>query len=261
MYLSVILQHKSREVEEARVAKPLHVLIDEVESAPPVRSFSDALLRPNRSVGLIAEIKKASPSAGLIRADFDYIQFAAEYADAGADCISVLTDERFFQGKLSFLTEIRHRVQLPLLRKDFIVNPYQIYEARAAGADAVLLIVAALSAVELREYYRLSIDLGMDVLVETHTREEMAIANDLGATLIGINSRNLDTFVTNLDTIVDVATIAPTNVLLVAESAIRTADDVATVVAAGATAILVGESFMRAPNISDAVNRLVGSFR
>jgi indole-3-glycerol phosphate synthase len=258
MYLSEILAHKKTEVELARRIRPLESVISAVDDAPEPRPFLRSLRHSHRNVGLIAEVKKASPSAGVIKQDFNCIEIAEQYARAGADCISVLTDERYFQGKLSFLSRIHGAVDLPLLRKDFTIDSYQIYEARAAGADAILLIVAALDMATLKEFLELGHDLGMDVLVETHSAEEMQIAVDIGADLIGINSRNLQTFTTDLNIVAELAPLAPQSALLVAESALRTNADIEQVATAGASAVLIGETLMRADNIESAINNLLG---
>ena len=222
------------------------------------RDFCLALQSPrNGSMALIAEVKKASPSAGVIRPDFDPVQIARIYEENGASCLSVLTDERFFQGHDAYLTAIRSAVDLPLLRKDFIVDAYQIYEAKTFGADAILLIVAALSPNQLADYRALAGEIGLAALVEVHTEAEMEVALDAKAKLIGINSRDLNTFVTDLGTVERLAAMVPKDVTLVAESGLKTAADVKRVAEAGAKAILVGETFMRAPDIGAAVRELL----
>ncbi len=217
-----------------------------------------SLRRPDGRVGLIAEVKKASPSAGVICADFDPVRIAKSYEAAGADCLSVLTDEHFFQGHLEYLTAIRSEVQLPLLRKDFTIDPYQIYEARAAGADAILLIVAALTPSQIEDFAGLARDLGMAALVEVHTGEEMRVALATEATLIGINSRDLKTFVTDLAAVERLAAMVPPSTTLVGESGIKRAADVLRLKNAGVHAILVGETLMRSPDIAAAVLELLG---
>lgn len=227
------------------------------DTAQP-RAFEASLRRSDGRIGLIAEVKKASPSAGVICPDFDPVRIAKRYEAAGADCLSVLTDQRFFQGHLDYLTAIRSEVELPLLRKDFTIDPYQIYEARAAGADAILLIVAALTPGQIQEYAGLARDLGMAALVEVHTQEEMRIALAAQATLIGINSRDLKTFVTDLAVIERLATMVPPSATLVGESGIKSAADVLRLRNAGVHAILVGETLMRSPDIVAAVQALLG---
>ena len=210
------------------------------------RGFAAALDRGHDALGLVAEGKKASPSAGVIAADFDPVAIAQAYEAAGAHCVSVLTDEQFFQGRLSHLTRIREATNLPCLRKDFIIHEAQIFEASVAGADCILLIVAALEQSELDRLYRTAETLQMDVLVEVHTAEELDRALDLGAKLIGINNRNLHTFEVNLATTEELSAEAPDDVLLVSESGLKTGADAQRVFDAGCNAILVGESLMRA---------------
>jgi indole-3-glycerol phosphate synthase len=257
--LDTILAHKHMEVAARRARVSRAELQARMADLPRPRDFAGALQTPKVGpVALIAEIKKASPSAGLIRADFDPVQIAQIYERSGADCLSVLTDERFFQGRDDFLQAVRRAVFLPLLRKDFIVDSYQVYEARALGADAVLLIAASLTPAQITDYGALAQELGMAALVEVHTEEEMNIAMRSGATLIGINSRNLKTFVTDLDTVQRLANLVPPGVTLVAESGIKTLGDVQRVARAGAKAILVGETLMRALDISQAITELLG---
>ncbi len=257
--LDTILAHKREEV----AARQAHISRSEVQAqardnALP-RPFLAALRQPrNNRIGLIAEVKKASPSAGIIRADFKPVAIARAYETGGADCLSVLTDERFFQGHDNYLRAVREAVALPLLRKDFVVDGYQIDEARALGADAVLLIVAALTATQVREYQARASAWGMAALVEVHTSEEMGVALAAEATLIGINNRDLSTFVTRLSTTEELAAHVPAHVTLVAESGLKTPADVAQVAQAGARAILVGEALMRAPDIRQAILELMG---
>jgi indole-3-glycerol phosphate synthase len=262
--LDTILAEKFYEVAERQSRRPLPSpdMQARLDALPPPRDFA-AALRQRRAGGnaaLIAEVKKASPSAGVIRADFDPVRVARDYFEAGADCLSVLTDERFFQGHDKYLQAVKAAVALPVLRKDFVVDTYQIYEARLLGADAVLLIAAALRADQLKSYYEMARMLGLAALVEVHTEREMETALATGATLIGINSRDLTRFVTDLGVVERLAAMVPTDagITLVAESGIKTVDDVARVAAAGAHAVLVGETLMRAPDIGGAVKRLFG---
>jgi len=257
IFLSQILDHKQLEVARARALTPLDALIDRLNGLPKPRPFLAALKSAAPGVALVAEVKKASPSAGVIRPDFDFIKIAKEYESAGANCLSVLTDERFFQGHLSYLSQIKDSVSLPLLRKDFIVDEYQVYEARSAGADAILLIVAALDTKTLARLFELGKSLNMDVLVETHTEAEMNVASSLGADLIGINSRDLKSFVTDLSIVESLASLAPKSALLVGESGIKTASDVKRLRSAGVHAILVGETLMRANSITAAIDQLL----
>jgi indole-3-glycerol phosphate synthase len=241
--LQKIVAHKRGEVAARKAARPT---VD-LRAAPPVRDFT-AALQPAGRVGVIAEVKQASPSRGVMRPDFDPVALASTYARHGAACLSVLTDEEFFRGHDRYLTAIRAAVDLPVLRKEFLIDPWQIDESRALGADAVLLIVAILTPSELREYHARATELGMSVLVETHTAPELEVALASGARLLGINNRNLHTFETSLDTTDRLAALARAaggDRLLVSESGLYTAADVARVAACGARAVLVGEALVR----------------
>ena len=220
------------------------------------RPFRAALQRGN-DVAIIAEVKKASPSAGTIREDFDPLSQAREYARGGAQALSILTDEKYFQGHLSYLKMIREQVDLPLLRKDFIVHELQIYESVVAGADAILLIVAALENDVLRELYDRARACQLDVLVEVHDLAEMDRALELGADLIGVNNRNLKSFTVDLATTEELAEEIPSDVVAVSESGIQTADDVRRVRACGINAVLVGEALMRAKNAPEKLRELL----
>lgn len=231
-------------------------LAEQCADLPPTRGFKKAL---TPAVQLIAEVKKASPSKGVIRPNFDPVAIAQAYERGGASCLSVLTDETYFQGSLSYLSRVRDTVALPLLRKDFILDPVQIYQARLAGADAILLIVASLpSPARLAELRHLAESLGMDALVEVHDEFEVALAVESGATLIGINNRDLHTFEVSLDVSARLIPLLPTGTIAVAESGIFTADDVATVAGHGAHAVLVGESLMRQNDVEAATKTLLG---
>ena len=257
--LDTILSHKQAEVMERQAKRPLEELQARVADLPPTRDFRAALQAPRLGrVALIAEVKKASPSAGVIRPDFDAIEIARAYDRAGADCLSVLTDERFFQGSDDYLPAIKAAVRLPLLRKDFTVDAYQLYEARTLGADAVLLIAAALTPAQIAEFQGIAHDLGLAALIEVHSEDEMAVAQAVGASLIGINSRDLRSFVTDLGAVERLAALVSGDVTLVAESGLKTPGDIARVADAGAHAILVGETLMRAPDIGEAVRKLLG---
>ena len=210
------------------------------------RGFAAALDRGSSTLSLIAEVKKASPSAGVIAADFDPVAVAKAYEAAGAHCVSVLTDEQFFQGHLSHLTRVREAIRLPCLRKDFIIHEAQIFEASVAGADCILLIVAALEQPALLHLFETAEAFQLDVLVEVHTREELDRALDLGARLIGINNRNLHTFEVDLATTEDISEDVPDDVVLVSESGLKIRADAQRVFDCGCNAILVGESLMRA---------------
>ena len=255
--LDEILAHKQEELKEAKRSRPAETLAAEARSkSEPVRGFTRAL-RSAPGIAVIAEVKRRSPSKGLIRADFDPVAIARAYADAGAAAISVLTDRRFFGGQLAYLAQIRQAVARPLLRKDFVIDAYQIDEARVAGADAVLLIVGALDLDRLVELHEYAVALGLDVLVEVHDEAELEAARSLGADLIGVNNRDLRTFEVDLATTERIAALtAGTDVLLVAESGISTYEDVKRLERAGAGGFLVGESLMRQPDPGKALEAL-----
>jgi len=259
MFLDRIVATKRQEVEALRQTLSVAEAERRIAGLPACRGFERALVQRNRPVGLIAEVKKASPSKGLIRADFDPVALARAYDAAGADCISVLTDTDYFQGSNTYLTHIREAVKAPLLRKDFTIDESQIYEARLIGADAILLIAAILTKAQIAAYHGLARDLGLDVLVEVHNRAELETVLDIGtATLIGVNNRNLHTFVTDLKVTEELIGLMPEGVVAVSESAISTPEDVAFVRGAGAQAVLVGEHFMRQPDVGAAVDDLLG---
>ena len=256
--LDKILAVKREEVATASAAKPLARVRAEAEAQAPTRNFVAAM---NAKVGaggtaIIAEIKKASPSKGVIRADFRPAEIAADYERHGAACLSVLTDRQFFQGSEAYLREARAACTLPVLRKDFLVDTYQVYEARAMGADAILLIVAALSLTQMREMEAIAHDLGMSVLVESHDAAELDVALQLTTPLIGINNRNLRTFEVSLDTTLSQLGRIPADRIVVTESGIVTPDDVALMRGRGVHALLVGEAFMRAPSPGAELARL-----
>jgi Indole-3-glycerol phosphate synthase len=248
--LNTILARKAEEVAERSQIKSLRELSAQVADAPPVRGFRQRLLQDIAAgkPGVIAEVKKASPSKGVIRPDFDPEAIARSYAAAGASCLSVLTDRDFFQGSEQYLQQARAACGLPVLRKDFVIDPYQVYEARVLGADCVLLIVAALGDPQMRELYQLAVELGMDVLVEVHDEDELERALALAPDLLGVNNRNLRTFETDIRNTIRLKARVTGDCLLVTESGIHTPDDVALMRANGIHAFLVGESMMRAPD-------------
>lgn len=209
-------------------------------------------------MGLIAEVKRASPSAGMIREDFDPVAIATTYEQNGAACISVLTDEHFFKGSLEYLKQVRESVGIPVLRKDFILDTYQVYEARAAGADAILLIAECLSDAELGQLNSLAYQLGMQTLIEVYEPKNVERVLKLNPPLLGVNNRNLQTFETSLDHTLSLRSQVPSDVLLVGESGIHTRDDVLKLQNGGANAILVGESLMRSEDIGEAVRKILG---
>lgn len=256
--LAEILAHKRQEVAAARKERPLAELKRQASNLPLTRDFNAALRRRGPHLNLIAELKQASPSRGLIRAAFAPGEQARLYTEAGAAAISVLTDWRFFKGKLEYLSLVRQVTPLPLLRKDFIVDPYQIYESRAAGADAVLLIVAVMSPPELKEYLALAAVLGLGTLVEVHTGEEIEIALQAGAEVIGINNRDLRTFKVDLHTTLALRPLIPPGHVVVSESGIHSRDDAVLVAGAGVDAILVGEALMTAGDVRAKAAELRG---
>ncbi len=259
--LQKILARKAEEVAQRKAATSIETLRAQAELATAPRGFAVAL-RQRIAAGhaaVIAEVKKASPSKGLIRADFEPAQIARSYQAGGAACLSVLTDVDFFQGADAYLQQSRAACSLPILRKDFLVDVYQVIESRALGADCILLIVAALDDAKLRSFAALAIELGMDVLVEVHDAEEMQRALALPPSphmLLGINNRNLRTFEVSLDTSLHLKDAASADHLLVTESGIHTPDDVARIRAAGIHVFLVGEAFMRAPEPGVELARL-----
>jgi indole-3-glycerol phosphate synthase len=256
--LENILAFKCDEVAARRRAVPIAALRSRAASAAPVRGFGAAIKRriDAGSVAVIAEVKKASPSKGLIRADFDPAAIAVSYADAGAACLSVLTDEKFFQGHDEFLVAARNAVPLPVLRKDFVVDSYQIIEARALGADCILLIVAALQTAQLRDFHEQAQALGIDVLVEVHDAQELERALELRPALIGINNRDLKTFNTDVATTYALLPKIPGDVIVVTESGINDRAQVVAMREHGVHAFLVGEAFMRAPDPGAALQQL-----
>ena len=254
--LAEICETKRGEIAAAKIrvsADDLRVRLTDV--APP-RDFL-AALRASSGIGLIAEVKKASPSAGLIRKDFDPVKIAKIYESAGAACISCLTDEPYFKGKLAYLTDIRSSVSIPIMRKDFILDRYQVTEARAAGADCILLIAECLDDCTMRDLYFYASELGMECLVEVYEPENLDRVLKLEAPLVGINNRNLKTFVTDLKHSTDLAARVPDNVYLVSESGIRQRSDVDHLLRCGVRGILVGETLMRQDDISAKVHELI----
>jgi len=258
--LDKIVAVKHQEEAAAQKRKPLELVRADAESRVLTRDFVGAL-RAKIAAGLpavIAEVKKASPSKGVLRADFIPADIAQSYAEFGAACLSVLTDVQFFQGNVDYLKQARASCQLPVLRKDFMVDAYQIYESRAMGADAVLLIASCLSDVQMADFEAIAQSLDMAVLVEVHDQAELERALRLKTPLMGINNRNLKTFEVSLDTTLALRALVPTDRILVTESGIQTRDDVLRMGAAGVNAFLVGEAFMRAPEPGEALAALFG---
>ncbi len=256
--LEDIIAQKHREIAEGRARVSLWELERMAAQIKDKREFIGSLRQRMlaRQPAIIAEIKKASPSKGLIRADFDPVQIARQYEAAGATCLSVLTDRQFFQGSNDYLQQARAACGLPVIRKDFMVDPYQIAEAKALGADCVLLIVAALSPMQLNELASYARQLNIDVLVEVHDEAELETALATGFDLIGINNRNLHTFETSLDTTYRLARLTPPGKLLVTESGINNAEDVQQMIEHGIYGFLIGETFMRAAHPGDKLREL-----
>jgi indole-3-glycerol phosphate synthase len=255
--LEKIVATKRAEVAAAKAAHPLAELRASLPDAPPLRDFFAALAAQG-PIKLIAEVKKASPSKGIIRADFNPVAIARIYEQHGASCISVLTDEPYFQGKLEYLTAIRQATSIPLLRKDFILDSYQLVEARVAGADAVLLIAECLDDCNLRKLHNEALELGLTPLVELYDPENLPRVLAAGATLVGVNNRDLRTFEVDLQHTIRLRQQIPDECLLVGESGIYTRTDVELLAASGVDAMLVGESLMREADIGAAVDRLLG---
>jgi indole-3-glycerol phosphate synthase len=262
--LEEIVWQKEKEVDQLRDRVPLVELQKQVLDAPIPRDFLAALRQGQTQPALIAEVKKASPSKGVIRAEFDPVAIAQSYQQGGAACISVLTDTQFFQGSFDYLRQIREAVDLPLLCKDFLIYPYQIYLARIHGADAILLIAAILSDKDLQYFIKIARGLGMVALVEVHTQAELDRVLALqGVTLIGINNRNLEDFSVDLQTTCQLlaasgAQIQERDILVVSESGLHTPADLDVVHQAGARAVLIGESLVKQPNPAEAIASLFG---
>ena len=256
MVLEGIVNAKRREISSRKGIAPLFRLREVMRDLSPPRDFMRAINRLPCSI--IAEGKKRSPSKGRIRGDFDPLKIAALYQENGAVAVSVLTDEEFFGGNRTYLSAIREVVDIPLLRKDFIIDPYQIYETRALGGDALLLIASLLEG-QLKEYIRLAQKVGLAALVEVHTREELENALAADAEIIGINNRDLKTFSTDLRTTLKLAPSIPEDRIVVSESGINTREDIETIMQAGVHSFLVGEALMRAEDIGGKLRELLGS--
>ncbi len=255
--LTRIVETKWGEIAAAKARVSEAELRQRICDAPPPRGFADSLRVPGE-LRVIAEVKKASPSAGVIRADFDPVAIGRTYEAHGAAALSVLTDETYFQGKLEYLAAVRAAVAVPCLRKEFILDRYQLLEAAAAGADAVLLIAEILPGERLRELHQEALGLDLDVLVELHDADQLPRVLDCGATLVGINNRDLRSFVTRLEHTLELLPRIPAGVTVVSESGIKTRADMARLRAAGVHAVLVGESLMRSPDIGAALDELRG---
>jgi indole-3-glycerol phosphate synthase len=257
MILESIIAHKKREVAQKKLVFPL----EDMKKALPFQSYWQASFKQalaKDEVSLIGEIKKASPARGILRQDFNPLQISACYEENGASAISVLTDAEFFQGSPDCLKQVKNSTRLPVLCKDFIIDPYQIYEARLNGADAVLLIAGVLGQRDLAFFHQLALDLGLAVLTEVHSPLELDQALYAGAEIIGVNNRDLKTFETDLSTTFKLATLVPDHCLLVSESGISTADQIRQLAEAGVDAVLVGEALVTSPDIGQKVRELAG---
>lgn len=258
--LQKIKAYKLEEIAAARTETPLSAIEAQAREAAPVRPFAEALLQASKlGYGLIAEIKKASPSKGLIRADFDPETLALAYAEGGAACLSVLTDRPSFQGAPGYLTRARDACDLPVLRKDFMYDPYQVAEARALGADCILIILASVSDAQARELEDAATGWGMDALLEVHDETELERAAQLAAPMIGINNRDLGTFETTLDTTRRLAKLVPIDRMIVCESGLAGAADLADMARYGARAFLIGETLMRADDVAAATREILAA--
>jgi indole-3-glycerol phosphate synthase len=266
--LQQIVQTKYQELEQRRRSTPLTQLQQTITTLGRPRNFFNAVTKrsPRKPLNLIAEIKKASPSAGVIRADFDPVQIARSYAQSGADALSVLTDATYFQGRLEYIHAVRDAVKLPVLRKDFILDPYQVYESRAAGADAILLIAECLETSELIDLQILATELNMTCLIEVHDMDNLIRVRDRvigfphkSYSLLGINNRDLRTFKTDLGTTLRMAELVEDRRVLVSESGINSHADVKKLAQAGVSAVLVGESLMRSDDIGAKIHEMFGT--
>lgn len=256
MILNEICAHKKQEIDRRKSERPVTEIKDEIARVRPARDFRAALRKPG--ISLIAEVKKASPSKGTFIEDFDPIGLGSLYEQAGARAVSVLTDEKYFKGSLDDLTSVHQGVAVPCLRKEFIIDDFQIYESRAAQADAILLIVRCLSDAQLKDYLELAHDLGMDVLVESHTAAEIERAINAGAHIIGINNRDLDTFTVDINVTLELKRLVPGGHVLVSESGIHRREDVVKLEDGGIDAILVGEALVSSSNIAAKIGHLLG---
>ncbi len=257
--LKQIIEYKAQEVAKLKANTSFSDLVKNAKSAPQLRGFHKALKSKTNEFALIAEIKKASPSKGLIREDFNPVQHAIDYEKGGAACLSILTDAPSFGGSDDFLIEARKACTLPCLRKDFMIDPIQIIESRALGADAILIIMAALDDAHAKELFETANEFGIDSLIETHDEEEIERALKLGGNLIGINNRSLRSFETNLETTERLSKLLPQNIDLVCESGLYTNADLCRMAKSGAFAFLVGESLMRQDDIVKATRELLGA--
>lgn len=257
MILEKIIHYKKNKVKEERLARPFQVIMKEVQGMEKARDFKAALTRRGE-VSIIAEVKKASPSKGVIKKNFHPVEIAKEYEKNGADAISVLTEDRFFLGDNRYLQDIKNISTIPLLRKDFIIDPYQVYQSKVLGADAILLIAAALTKKELIEFQKIASEINLYSLVEVHNKEELMMALETGAEIIGINNRNLRTFHTSIDTTEKLLPYLPKDKIIISESGIKTGKDIKRLKNRGIHGVLMGEELMRAADIGLKLKELRG---
>lgn len=255
MILDQIVRDKKYELEARKKELPFDLLKEKIKDSLPIRDFKKALL--GKEISLITEIKKASPSAGIIREDFNPIEIAKIYQKNGAAAISVLTEQKYFKGEIDYLEKVKAEISIPVLRKDFIFDPYQVYEARVYGADALLLIAVILEEDKLKELLNLTYELGMEALVEVHTEDDLKKALDANAGIIGINNRNLDTLKVDLKTTEELAKLIPSGKIIVSESGVKTKEDIEDLRKVGARAFLVGESLMKSQDIGGKLKELM----
>ncbi|MDP3730311.1 MAG: indole-3-glycerol phosphate synthase TrpC [Candidatus Omnitrophota bacterium] len=256
MILSRIIEEKGRVVDAAKRAKPQGDLIKEVKNLSVKSSFKKNISRPHH-INLIAEIKKASPSKGILRGDFNPVKIAITYQANGASAISVLTDERFFEGRLEYIPKVRENISVPILRKDFFIDEYQIYETVASGAEAILLIPEILSMAQMAKFYNLATELGLDCLVEVHNEEDIEKALAIGAPIIGINNRDLHTFKVDLAVTQRLIRLIPQNKVIVSESGIKSYEDIMFLKSLGINAVLIGEAFMESDDIAAKMREMM----
>lgn len=257
MILEKISNFKKEYLVEVKKQNPINLIMDKISILDKKNDFpfKEALSKKNK-MALIAEIKKASPSKGIIREDFDYLKIAKEYIKAEVSAMSILTETEFFKGDNKYLTDIREITNIALLRKDFIIDEYQIYESKAMGADAILLIAALLDRETMKYYFNIAKELGLDCLCETHNESEVLKVLSIGADIIGINNRDLNTFSEDINTTINLMNIIPKDKIIVSESAIRTVEDLKMLKENSINAVLIGEMFMREPDIYNSVNKI-----
>lgn len=259
MILDKIVEKTKLRVEALKAGKPLEAVKKEAFAAPGSSPFAFENALKTADIAFICEVKKASPSKGIISEHFPYLEVAREYECAGASAVSVLTEPDFFLGSDSYLKEIKQTIKLPVLRKDFTIDPYQIYEAKVIGADAILLICAVLDTDTMREYIRLADSLGLSSLVEAHDEEELHCALEAGARVVGVNNRNLKTFEVDINTSARLRKLVPADRIFVSESGIKTPEDIAVLKHNGTNAVLIGETLMKSGNITEELARLRGT--